>query len=81
MYLDGHVIIRRTWKPADAKPKRRGSTKAKRRTGPPTVYTLHREDCFYAVRSVREKIPAPIEPYIGTIPCSFCKPELGYRSA
>jgi hypothetical protein len=49
--------------------------KRRSRVPEPPGYTLHRETCAYVKRSTRH-VPAPIEPYPGTVTCPYCRPSL-----
>jgi hypothetical protein len=53
--------------------KRRGQGTRTRGRRPGYGWTLHKGDCMY-VLGAREAMPAPAQPYPGTVPCRVCKP-------
>lgn len=63
-YRDGHVVVRRKTAP---NPGRRQRGRAQ--------FTLHRANCAYLARGVAA-MPAPTIPYVGTVACNLCRPEL-----
>lgn len=65
-YIDGKVVVQRQWHAGGKKKGRR----------PLYAWTLHRDDCAY-LRRTTQALPAPIEPYANTIPCSACRPDGG----
>ena len=70
LYRKGFVVLPRS--------RRYPSTKRDRRSRVPEPpgFTLHREGCGYVQRSPSRMIPAPADPYPGTVDCPYCKPSL-----
>lgn len=63
MYLDGHVVVRASWRRAVSRRQVRN-------------WTLHRVTCGYLRRAPVAVHPAPADPYPGTVACQSCKPDL-----
>ncbi len=69
MYAQGFVVIERHWT--------RQAGRSRGRSG----FTLHRSDCPHVTKTNgRTALPAPADPYDGTVPCRRCKPEIIDRS-
>jgi hypothetical protein len=71
MYREGHVIVQRHRRPEARK----------RGRAPAPAWTLHKDTCFYLSRGKQRAatMPAPIDPYGGTIACRVCKPTIKAR--
>ena len=72
MYATGFVVVGRRWANYDKSAATKVGSKRRRGTG----FTLHRDDCPYLKRATKTAMPAPREPYDGTVPCSVCKPQI-----
>lgn len=69
MHRDGYVVVRRAW----GAPPKTGARRIRNAVG----WTLHVSTCAFVKRAKRNVQPAPAVDYAGTVPCQYCKPEMG----